>query len=367
MSKYRSCHSIEGENFFNHLNKVGYCCMTTHCGGQPVLYRSYHGEKIDWEEFLKNREQHIELMKNGGCLKECENCTWIAEKDWKERKRAFNYILLNIWVKCNLFCIYCKNHDNGKPSEVELNTQEYNIIPVLQDMFERGMIDENTKFDIAGGEASLDKNFNALLDLLLEKGIKNININSNCTIYSPSIEKGIEKGIISVTTSIDCGTRNLFKFIKKADLWNTVWNVINKYTKGLSKKNNNYVKTKFIVIPGVNDSKKQIFKYVLMSKLHKVSGVILNIDMHWLSENENDEKKLLNIINLAKYFIQISKKIKINYKVWYHIEDLIKRYNNNFPDKKIDIDFIYKEPEIEPEKYDNLFLNYCKFINKFWI
>ena len=109
------------------------------------------------------------------------------------------------------------------------------------------------------------------------------------------------------------------------------------------------------------------FKYVLMSKLHKVSGVILNIDMHWLSENENDEKKLLNIINLAKYFIEISKKIKINYKVWYHIEDLIKRYNNNFPDKKIDIDFIYKEPEIEPEKYDNLFLNYCKFINKFWI
>lgn len=364
MEKYRSCHSVEGELFFNHLNKVGYCCMTTHCGGQPVLYANYNGELIDWDEFLSNREEHIQLMKNGGCLDACKNCTWIVEREWPKRKKALNYILINVWVKCNLFCVYCKNHDNGKPSEVELNTQEYDILPVLVDMHSKGMIDENTRFDIAGGEACLDKNFNNLLDFLITIGVKNININSNCTIFSQSIVNGVEKGIISVTTSIDSGTPKMFNYIKKANLWEKVWKNIEKYSLSIKKENKNFINTKYIILPDINDKKSQIFNFVLKSKLAGVSKVLLNIDMHWLSANEFDEKKLLKVITLSKYFIKVCNQLKMDYKIWSHIEDLIKRYNNNFPKNTVDIDFIYNSPTYNENFFDKIYLKFLK-ISKF--
>ena len=63
MDKYRSCHSIEGELFFNHLNKVGYCSMLTANGGQPTLYENYNGELIDWDDFFKIRDGDC-LIKN---------------------------------------------------------------------------------------------------------------------------------------------------------------------------------------------------------------------------------------------------------------------------------------------------------------
>ena len=216
MSNYRSCHSVEGEIFFNHLNKVGYCCMLTPNGGQPVLYENYCGELIDWDDFFKKRDEHIELMKNGSSLPACKDCFWIKNADWDERKKEFKYILLNIWVKCNLFCIYCSTHSD---THVINNTKEYNIIPVIKDMIEKGVLTENTKIDIAGGESTLDSNFNELLSLLIDSGVKNININTNATIFSKSIEDGIKKGVVSIISSVDCGTSKKFFEIKKGTVF----------------------------------------------------------------------------------------------------------------------------------------------------
>ena len=89
MDKYRSCHSIEGELFFNHLNKVGYCSMLTANGGQPTLYENYNGELIDWDDFFKIRDEHVELMKKGSCITACKDCTWIRESKWEKRGKRF--------------------------------------------------------------------------------------------------------------------------------------------------------------------------------------------------------------------------------------------------------------------------------------
>ena len=337
MSNYRSCHSIEGELFFNHLNKVGYCCMLTPSGGQPVLYENYQGELIDWEQFFKTRDEHICLMKNGSELEACKGCLWIKNADWPERKNELRYILLNIWVKCNLLCSYCSNH---KDDNVLNNTKEYDIIPVLTDMINKGIITENTKFDIAGGESTLDPNFNNLLNLLIDNGIKNININTNATIFSESIKRGLDKGVVSIITSIDCADPKKFEFIKKKNLYKQVWNNLKKYS---SNSKHSSVRAKYIILPDVNDSKKEIRNFILKAKFSGVSGVILNIDLHWLRNNSEDSKKMLHIIELTRYFIRVSKFLRINYNVWAHIEDLIRRYNILNPDNQVDINFIFQD------------------------
>ena len=340
MEKYRSCHSVEGELFFNHLNRVGYCCMLTPNGGQPILYENYQGELIDWEEFFLKRDEHIELMKNGGTLPACSDCLWIKNAKWDERKKNLKYILLNIWVKCNLFCIYCSNHTD---THVMNNTIEYNIIPVIQDMINKKVITVSTKIDIAGGEATLDKNFQQLLDLLIDSGIKNINVNTNATIFSPGIQRGIELGVISVISSVDSGSEKVFKFIKKKNLWNNVWTNLSKYSSVQKQSNQNAVKAKYIIIPTVNDNKEEIKNFLIKVKKAGINSVILNIDLHWLRNNSYDIKTMKKVIVLTKYFISLCSYISLDWNVWAHIEDLIKRYNRLNPQKKIEIDFIFNK------------------------
>lgn len=362
MSTYRSCHSIEGEIFFNHLNKVGYCCMLTPNGGQPVLYQNYTGEPIDWEEFFKKRDEHIELMKEGKSLPACDGCLWIKNANWDERKKELRYVLLNIWVKCNLYCIYCSNHTD---TDVINNTKEYNIIPVLKDMIEKRIITENTKIDIAGGESTLDSRFNELLTLLIDNGIKNININTNATIFSESIQKGINKGCVSIISSVDSGTGKKFKFIKKKNLWNKVWKNITSYSSVIRSENHNKVRTKYIILPKVNDGKSELLKFILKSKKAKVSGIILNIDLNWLRHNNDDSKTMLRIIELTRYFIKISNLSGMEWQVWAHIEDLIKRYNMLNKGSEIDIDFIFKKDIEKLTKSDFVLKFFLKIFSYF--
>ena len=338
MCKYRSCHSVEGELFFNHLNKISYCSMVTPDGGQPLLYKNYNGELIDWDDFFNKRDEHIQLMKQGGSLDACKNCTWIREDNWNNSKKRFNYILLNTWVKCNLQCIYCKNHNNNYILE---NTKEYDLLPVLKDMIDKKLIDSETKIDFAGGESTLDKHFDEILNLFIDAKVSNININSNCTIFSNSILNGLKNGYITLISSIDAGDRNIFKKIKQNDLWNQVWSNIKKYQSVLNKENLSALKLKFIIVPSVNDSKSQILKFLLKSKQYKIKNTILNVDMHWICENENDKKTMLKVINLTRFYIFICKLIKLEFYVSAHIEDLIKRFNLKYKDSQIDIEFIY--------------------------
>ena len=310
-------------------------------GGQPVLYSDYNGELIDWNQFFENREKHIELMKNGGSLPACEGCFWIREKDWPERKREFKYILINVWTKCNLFCIYCDTHSNRTVID---NTKEYNIYNVIKDMIDKKVITPNTKIDIAGGEATLDKNFNSFLSMLLTEGIKNININTNATIYTPSISAGIRKGVVSLITSVDSGTKSKFNYIKKKDLWDKTWENIEKYSIEVDKENHtNSVKTKFIILPGINDSKKEIKNFILLSKKAKATGVILNIDQNWVKNNSENGTEVLKILELTKYFIKISSLVNIEWNVWAHLEDLFLRHNQAHSENAIDIDLIFNK------------------------
>lgn len=365
--KYRSCHSIEGEIFFNHLNKVGYCCMLTPTGGQPVLYENYCGEPIDWEDFLKKREEHIKLMKNGSSLYDCRGCDWIREKEYPERQRAFRYVLLNNWVKCNLFCCYCTNHKEDNPLKPIQNTKEYDILPVIKDMYEKGMINSDTKFDIAGGEATLDKNFNNLINYLLDIKIKNININTNGTVFSEGIQRGLKEGVISITTSVDAGDAKTYEIMKKNNLYHTTWDNLNKYSQALNcnKDNNcNYVKAKYIIVPGVNDTKYHIYNFLIQAKKTSVSGVILNIDLHWLRANSENKSEMLKVIKLTQYFIKISKLFKLNFQIWAHIEVLIISYNKIAKENPVNTDFIFEKPIYATDKKDKIVIPLLMLTNK---
>ena len=67
------------------------------------------------------------------------------------------------------------------------------------------------------------------------------------------------------------------------------------------------------------------------------------------------------IINLTKDFIRISNILEIDWQVWAHIEDLIKRYNTLNPNNQIDIRFIFDKTPYKPKNFIEKILNKFNF------
>jgi hypothetical protein len=99
-----------------------------------------------------------------------------------------------------------------------------------------------------------------------------------------------------------------------------------------------------------------------MSKKNGIKSVILNIDLHWLRQNSTDTKTMEKIINLTKEFIKISNILNIEWQVWAHIEDLIKRYNTLNPDNQVDIRFIFDKTQYKSKNFIEKILNKFNFL-----
>src|SRR5699024_7467258 len=110
-----------------------------------------------------------------------------------------------------------------------------------------------------GGEPTILHEFDKLINLFLDKGCKNIRINSSGIKYSKSIEKGLKSGAISLVISTDADCSETYEKIKQVKAYKKVWENIRKYAKAQSK--DNLLKVKFILFPGVNDNYEEINKW----------------------------------------------------------------------------------------------------------
>ena len=74
---------------------------------------------------------------------------------------------------------------------------------------------------------------------------------------------GIKKGNINIVVSVDAGTKETFKKVKRLDFYDKVWENIAKYAAVQNAPN--LVKTKFILIPEINDTKEEIESWIKKS------------------------------------------------------------------------------------------------------
>lgn len=335
--KYVSCRWITSGLEFRH-DSLRTCCIAYFQGKdahKSVIIKDYHGEEIDWDDFFKQKELRKNLQKNNTPLLSCENCIFLEESDWSD-ERYIDTILFNHFIKCNSHCIYCGTTNDKKNYR---ESQAYNIYPVLKDMSDKNILrgTPNSLIDFGGGEVAILDEFGDIFDLLVSNGFKNFTINSSGIKYSEVIEKGLKMGFIRLVISPDAGTKETYEKIKRVPCFDKVYENIKNYCAVLSPENKHLVQVKYIIIPGYNDSVKEIDSWLIKSKKAGVKNVILDLEFAYYARHK--EKMSPHIPMLIEYAKYKAKKLNLSLELYASIK-FLKVYEK---DKKYKIPaFLFK-------------------------
>lgn len=340
--KYKSCRIIKhGLCFFDSI--LVSCCYSPvdQINGQipPLLYRNYRGEIPTKEELFEKIHRYSDVFKNGGCPRECQNCYQIEEKEWDEED-YIDYITITHFSKCNADCIYCSN--NNTPEE--RTNDKYEILPVLKSFKEQGIIKKGCELHIGGGEFTIYKECEELLELFAVNNYARVFVPTNAIKFSPTLYKAMDEASTYIIVSLDCGCRKTYKKIKRVDAYNKVIDSLKKYA--ATEKSKAAISLKYIIIPTYNDNISEFKKFLKVAKKLGVKNIIIDIDARY--SRINNYKIDSYFINLAKRMNEIA--LKQNFTTEFY-------------------SFYFQNTNENQVKADNFFVNlkkkiYFKFFNK---
>lgn len=299
--KYLSCELIE-HGFDTHVHAINFCCRSSgYGGGFKPLIENYHGEKINWESFFEIKNRYRKQMQEGNIIPECKDCVYLTEKEW-DNEDYISYINFNNGLFCNCNCIYC----NLKESM--FTHKEYPLLPIIKDMIDKKVLRTGGHITFAGGEPTSTQEFEELLNTFLDFGIDPIRILTNGIKYSEAIEKGLKLGVITTVVSVDSGTEETFKKIKRVNAYDLVWNNLKRYS--TAKIRNFAVKTKYIIIPGINDNHAEIDAFIKKTLEATITDIAIDIEQFWFCDNQNNiPQHLYDILN---YIIKKADEMNLN-------------------------------------------------------
>ena len=306
--------------FCDELNNVISCFhdrIMSCCSGQlgPVYSEAYAGQKIDMGKFLEIKYRAFErLNENDIEFSPCADCFYLRERKPSDIiLPTFNFINVSHWTHCNCGCIYCARMKDSKGviSDKVQKSPYYDFLPLLKNLYKNKMLDRNnlTVF-IQGGEISVLKEFESMVKEFLKQGVKEFYILSNNIKYMPVVKKLLDMGNTRFVTSLDCGSREMYKKIKRVDYFDDFISNLKKYVKS---KKPEKVHVKYIVVENVNDNKEEITKFINLMADTGIKTVEFMIDNEYLLFTNLDQTPL-----------------PVHYKELYlHFEDLCKKNNIN--------------------------------------
>lgn len=294
--RYTSCHWIEsGINFDIDSYKV--CCLySAKGGGNTIIQDNYKGEPVDWDKVFEFKRMIKEMFKRGEIYPKCEGCIFLEEKEWEDDHSKINMINLDYWTKCNSRCSYCHTMlDKEKYNKFK----NYNFLPIVKDMIKRDILRPNGHVSFGGGEVTLLKEFDKLLNIFMDYGFPLTRIHSSCIKYSKAVEKGLKNGCVDLIVSVDAGTKEMHKKIKQVNSYDRVWRNLKKYAS--CQKDPYAVKSKYIVIPGTNDIKEEIDIWLKKSKENGINCVFHEIESKWFyARRDNVPEDIIALFDYAK-------------------------------------------------------------------
>ena len=298
MDGFESCSYIEHGMVLDHCNIIRHCNnFNPRYGGRPVVYSNYHGEKINWTEFFNKKRELRRKYRENSCPELCKGCVNVAFKNWDDED-YIDYLLLTPWVPCNSNCIYC---DAPRDQRVLSNTKIYKVLPLIKDMIKNKVLKKDGTIDFAGGEPTIYPEFENLLNEFIHNSFKKIIIHTNAIQRSNAIIKGLQKGCVRVLVSIDAGSKDIHRKIKQVESYDIVWANLKEYAKSQPKASD-FVKTKYIIVPGLNDSKDEINLWLEKSQEIGIKSVVLNLDFRWIMNNVNGD--LMPIYELMQHTLR---------------------------------------------------------------
>lgn len=292
----------------------------------PVIYDNFTGiDCVDFKNLKKRILNDKKALFDGNVPESCLGCSNISEVEYNPdfaKKPEISYIQFSDYGLCNSRCTYCNSwkntkKENDKYSTISGEIDSYDIMPLIKELIKQKILTKNTVIDYAGGEPTIYRQFEDSLKYLLKYGIKNVLIFSNAIKYSKAIEEGLEKGIITLTVSVDAGTKNMHKLVKGVASYDSVYeNLKNYITKSKIKKN---VISKYVVVPDLNDSTEEVQIWIEKSYALGIRQLILNADNR-IFEQDFSENTIKKLCDIHDFFIEKCKELNIEYQIYSNMQ-----------------------------------------------
>ncbi len=309
MQEYTSCHWLQhGLSFEN--DHIEMCCLCCHEGGGRLnIIDDYNGKKVSWNDILDKKQKFIQENKNNIIDKRCEGCFNLVYRGWDDNEKYINYIHFNHWTHCNSDCIYCytswdKQNYQKRP--------HYSVMPMIKDLFKQKLFRPGGEITFAGGEPTILKEFDELVNFLIKHGADRITVHSSGIKFSKAIEKGIKEKVLHVCLSADSGSREMYQRVKRVDKFDKFWENARKYAKAQTDYTKALVETKFILIPEINTTKEEIDKWLNLNVENGIKSVVIDIENDYCKDlRAKNLEKPKYLVELCEYIINRAKQLDL--------------------------------------------------------
>lgn len=214
----------------------------------------------------------------------CTSCNRLQEGEWF-REKKIRQVNFSLDYACNLKCKYCdkweKKYTNKKQREISEIMKELEKCEQVKIMY---------PILYSSGEISILSKRDDILESLNKYDIC---IFSNATKYQDAILEKLLNSFSCLVVSLDCGTRETYKKIKGADLFETVCNNIKMYSeKGAQ------VVLKYIIMEN-NNNKDDLDGFFQVCQESGIDNVIISKDFYQKEDIEVLKKTTIKFIHSA--------------------------------------------------------------------
>ncbi len=354
--RYKSCRLLEHGIYIYHDPGtqqicLGHCCNTDHLEfhDRLYIYQDLKKESLNWDYIFSEKRKLRENAKRGIYPIQCNGCFELVEKNWDDED-YINHLTAGHIMKCNSRCIYCPT---GRISEWHNREQEFDIKPVVEELIEKKLLRFDGSLRFVGGEPTLIKEFDWLVDLFSENNIDEIYVPTSAIRLSKSLCKALEKvNSAAIVASVDSGTRETFEKIKGTKFFDIVLKNMKTYLSHSRLKN--FVILKYILLTGYNDSTREIDLW--LKNCHKLGILEVQFDAeHSVSSSETCEnKKYINrTLNMLKYAENKAKQYNITLNSNLAFMNRAKKIKSSQIDFYLKNKNLYKDLDLTIEKADN--------------
>jgi pyruvate-formate lyase-activating enzyme len=264
---YFSCAWLEGGLAFD-WRSVHACLVIHHNRGFPFLGK-FNGESLDIPAILAARARIVHENQTTG-HEACRGCPYLVKRKWQRPRFPFRLLGIAQFAHCNIECSYCYLQWQ-EPSVFADGYKPYAVLPVIKQLIRGRLLDPRATVDWGGGEPTIYREFDDVLRLVTERGSITF-IHTNGTRLPEPIRHELSTKRIHIICSVDAGTRQTWKLIKRRDLLEAVWDNLGQYVRYGCR-----VILKYIMMPE-NCSESELQAFLMRAVKIGARELVLDID-----------------------------------------------------------------------------------------
>lgn len=304
------CSSIKGGLIFTEDGKITLCRRNL---PEYIILDNFNGLGLDID-LIKSR---IKEASSSNLSENCFNCPYI-DSEYSKRTNSLDFIVLSHWKCCFLNCVYCKE----KKTDDLLTVKHFDIMPVIEQLIDSGLITKETKIIFDCGDSTLHPEFDKLIYFFINYGMKNLVVYTSALRFCQSVADAISKNIIQLVISIDGGCPYIYEKVKGFNKFDLMVSNLKRYLE-FEEKGKKQVVLSYKLVEGINDNKKELIDWFMFSRNLGVKKLLLDIDDKWYNNvNSNIPNNLKELIlfvkelsELNKFDIEFSSKVEYLYKI----------------------------------------------------